>query len=120
MGAAKRTAPAQPPCASNDCKRISRHIRWWDLTTSKPVAVLKGHNSVVRGLALLPDGATLISGGRDQVVLVWDLKRKKNVKTIAVLESVESVTYVPCRARFTHTHTHAHTHAHMHTHTLKL
>ena len=52
------------------------------------------------GLALLPDGVTLISGGRDQVVLVWDLKKKKITKTIAVFESVESVTYVPRDAEF--------------------
>ncbi|KAE9409103.1 WD40 repeat-like protein [Gymnopus androsaceus JB14] len=39
----------------------------------KPIAVLEGHASVPRGLDVTPDGRWLISGGRDSVVLVWDL-----------------------------------------------
>jgi U3 small nucleolar RNA-associated protein 13 len=75
------------------------HIRWWDLKTSKSLGVLEGHNSVVRGLAFVGK-STLISGGRDQVVLVWDLKAKKTIKTSVLMESVESVVLLPTGAEF--------------------
>jgi U3 small nucleolar RNA-associated protein 13 len=81
----------------------------------KPEAVLEGHASVPRGLDVSSDGRWLISGGRDSVVLIWDLfsssknlsttttttkenKNKNNnrktptlVKTIPILERVEAV-----------------------------
>ena len=74
----------------------------------KPEAVLEGHTSVPRGLDVSLDGRWLVSGGRDSVVLIWDLfsssstkekdkKKKSNrktptlVKTIPVLERVEAV-----------------------------
>ncbi|EPQ60264.1 WD40 repeat-like protein [Gloeophyllum trabeum ATCC 11539] len=78
--------------------------------SSKPEAVLEGHVSVPRGLDVSPDGKWLVSGGRDSVVLVWDLAVKKPkpatksqkkgkekevlptlVKTVPVLERVEAV-----------------------------
>ncbi|KAG6811452.1 hypothetical protein H0H92_007323 [Tricholoma furcatifolium] len=80
----------------------------------KPEAVLEGHYSVPRGLAVSLDGKWLVSGGRDSVVLLWNLASKevslqnavgaKNkgkgkdkaftpslVKTIPVLERVEAL-----------------------------
>ena len=77
----------------------------------KPEAVLEGHVSVPRGLDVSSDGKWLISGGRDSVVLIWDLSSSKNlstttkeknknknsrktptlVKTIPILERVEAV-----------------------------
>jgi U3 small nucleolar RNA-associated protein 13 len=74
---------------------------------AKPDAVLEGHHSVPRGLDVSADGRWLISGGRDSVVLLWDLtgapggkanaKGKSKAtfpvlaKTIPVLERVEAV-----------------------------
>ena len=100
---------------------VDTHIRIFDLGTAasrtagsqKPQAVLEGHVSVPRGLDVSLDGKWLISGGRDSVVLIWDLlsndkshhkqigSRKSKgkerelpptlVKTIPVLERVEAV-----------------------------
>ncbi|KAG9314137.1 U3 small nucleolar RNA-associated protein [Chiua virens] len=39
----------------------------------RPIALLEGHVSVPRGLDVTPDGKWLISGGRDSVVLLWDM-----------------------------------------------
>lgn len=77
------------------------HVRWWDLASSKPLGVLKGHNSVVRGVQLVNStgtgsgGELMLTGGRDQVVLVWNLARKKIIKTIPVYEAVEAVVVLP-------------------------
>lgn len=74
----------------------------------KPEALLEGHVSVPRGLDVSFDGRWLVSGGRDSVVLIWDLSpsmqpsKKENgktsvkrlpilVRTIPVLERVEAV-----------------------------
>ncbi|THH13498.1 hypothetical protein EW146_g6731 [Bondarzewia mesenterica] len=99
---------------------VDTKVRVWDLARSaeaarsgksaKPEAVLEGHVSVPRGLDVSEDGRWLISGGRDAVVLVWDLgesKRKAKdkkvgkgkekeqgpvlAKTITTLERVEAV-----------------------------
>lgn len=101
---------------------VDTRIRIFDLTaiaqkasgTHKPVAVLEGHVSVPRGLDVSPEGKWLISGGRDSVVLIWDLSSERVskgrggsskgkakgkekefaptlFKTIPVLERVEAV-----------------------------
>ncbi|KAF8634957.1 hypothetical protein AX15_000683 [Amanita polypyramis BW_CC] len=93
---------------------VDTKIRIFDLSASanksKAEAILEGHVSVPRGLDASPDGKWLISGGRDSVVLIWDLSRlqktqvgdskRKNkgtdtgrvpFKTIPALERVEAV-----------------------------
>lgn len=77
----------------------------------KPKAVLEGHVSVVRGIDVTPDGKYAVTGGRDKVVLVWDMlgesagavKKGKGkatttpklVQTIIVQEQVESLGLLP-------------------------
>ncbi|KAF8078978.1 U3 small nucleolar RNA-associated protein [Lyophyllum atratum] len=97
---------------------VDTRIRIFDLSATsnsagggKPEAVLEGHYSVPRALDVSLDGKWLVSGGRDSVVLVWDLSSKPNtskssggkakgkekafsptlVKTIPVLERVEAL-----------------------------
>jgi U3 small nucleolar RNA-associated protein 13 len=100
---------------------VDTKIRIFDLSAAaarsgaaaKPEAVLEGHVSVPRGLDVSRDGRWLVSGGRDSVVLVWDISRRVTsdsgpgkstkakgkekdgapqlVKTIPVLERVEAV-----------------------------
>ncbi|KAK7007046.1 U3 small nucleolar RNA-associated protein [Favolaschia claudopus] len=96
---------------------LDTRIRIFELTdttssgsggTQKPVAVLEGHVSVPRGLDVSQDGKWLISGGRDSVVLVWDLSPLQQsatkgtkgkgkalaptlAKTVPILERVEAV-----------------------------
>lgn len=97
---------------------VDTRIRIFDLTATtrkgdqgaRPIAVLEGHVSVPRGLDVTPDGKWLISGGRDSVVLVWNLHAKSSgvksaeastgkgksnspvlAQTIPVMERVEAV-----------------------------
>ena len=100
---------------------VDTKIRIFDLmATSKneqgslrPIAVLEGHVSVPRGLDVTPDGKFLVSGGRDAVVLIWDMssivgetksqrmgKSKATaiapslVKTIPIMERVEATGFI--------------------------
>ncbi|KAI9512888.1 WD40 repeat-like protein [Russula earlei] len=95
---------------------VDTRIRVWDLTKGaeqaragkqvKPEAVLEGHVSVPRGLDISEDGRWLVSGGRDQVALIWDMSERQPkrsgkgkekeawpalVNTITTLERVEAV-----------------------------
>ncbi|KDR85754.1 hypothetical protein GALMADRAFT_132409 [Galerina marginata CBS 339.88] len=102
---------------------VDTRIRVFNLTEGastssgggKPEAVLEGHVSVPRGLDVSADGRWLVSGGRDSVVLIWDLLSKSSsassakpkkptrktpaltpslIKTIPILERVEAVGFL--------------------------
>lgn len=73
---------------------------------AKPRSILEGHVSVVRGIDVTVDGRWAITGGRDKVVLVWDLYGKESkkgkekespklVQTIIAGEQVETVGLLP-------------------------
>ncbi len=71
----------------NDCKvnAISYHpsgnylascgsnslIYIWDLSTSKKIRTLEGHNGTINIVKFSKDGNTIISGGSDDKVIVW-------------------------------------------------
>lgn len=66
-------------------------VRVWDLNERSCTFVLKGHFSAVTGLAVSPDGWTLLSAGRDKVVHAWDLRDGKQTATVPVYEALEGI-----------------------------
>ena len=79
---------------------------------AKAKHVLEGHVSVVRGIDVSADGKWAVTGGRDKVVLVWDLSGNatgasaskkgkgkasgpKVVQTIIAQEQVEALGLIP-------------------------
>lgn len=48
-------------------------IRLFDVGSKKSLSLLKGHLANVRSLAFTPDGRTLVSGGNDCTVKIWDV-----------------------------------------------
>lgn len=44
--------------------------------------ILEGHDGPVYSVAYTPDGKTLVSGGHDKTVRVWNLATGRNVKTL--------------------------------------
>ncbi|MEH2082560.1 MAG: serine/threonine-protein kinase [Nostoc sp.] len=41
-----------------------------------------GHSDIVRTLAIIPDGQTLVSGGDDETIKIWNLYSAEEIKTI--------------------------------------
>jgi U3 small nucleolar RNA-associated protein 13 len=70
-------------------------VRVWDLVSKTCVATLQAHFSAVTSLSISPDGWTLLSGGRDGVVIAWSLRDYSKLATVPVYEAVEGVVAVP-------------------------
>ena len=52
-------------------------IKVFDASLGKEVASLNGHNGAIASLIFAADGKTLVSGGNDTTILLWDLVRIK-------------------------------------------
>ncbi|CAE6932009.1 Tbl3 [Symbiodinium sp. CCMP2592] len=76
-------------------------VRLWDLESSVCVAVLKDHLSSISSMCFGPVKSKLyqlVTGGRDQVVNVWNLEEKCSlVRSIPVFENVEGVVAIPTK-----------------------
>ncbi|MCL7035917.1 hypothetical protein MKW94_024153 [Papaver nudicaule] len=84
---------------SNDDEKEDEKDPVKDLMKKFPqcIAVLDKHFSTVTSLALSEDGLTLLSGGRDKVVNLWDLRDLRNCcfkMTVPTYEMVETVCVI--------------------------
>ncbi|XP_024179568.1 transducin beta-like protein 3 isoform X1 [Rosa chinensis] len=70
-------------------------VNVWDLDTKKRVATLTEHNSTVTSMALSEDGRTLLTAGRDKVVILWNLDDYSCLKTVTTYETLEAVCVIP-------------------------
>ena len=52
---------------------VDQTIRLWDTETGEHKHTLAGHIDDVYSAAFSPDGSTLVSGSRDETILLWDI-----------------------------------------------
>ena len=45
----------------------------WDAESGSPILTLKGHTDTVRSVAVSSDGKRVASGGRDNMVRIWNV-----------------------------------------------
>ena len=56
--------------------------------------IWQGHFSAVTSLSLASDRWTLLSGGRDKVAHLWDLRHHTKLVTVPVYEALEGMMHV--------------------------
>lgn len=67
----------------------------WNLVKRKCIMTSNEHGGAVRGLAFLPDGEYFMTGGRDQIVVLYRVSNlKKIVQTFTVRHQVEKCGFV--------------------------
>lgn len=70
-------------------------VKIWDLVKRKCILTMNEHASAVRGLGFDRNGTHFVSGGRDQIVVVYETKNfKKPVSTLSVKHQVESCGFL--------------------------
>ncbi|CAF0840057.1 unnamed protein product [Didymodactylos carnosus] len=67
-----------------------------NLHSTMPATILDGHMSAITAFVL--DKDILISAGRDRVVIIWDLQTMMSLRTIPVMEAVESLIVLQSNA----------------------
>ncbi|KAF5939809.1 hypothetical protein HYC85_020976 [Camellia sinensis] len=69
----------QPTIVSSSWDRT---VKIWKLTNCKIRASLAGHSGYVNTVAMLPNGSLCASGGKDGVILLWDLAEGKRLYSL--------------------------------------
>ena len=73
-------------------------VRVWALASKTCKGVLKGHDSAVTTLALHHETQTLVTGGRDRVVGVWDLDTMCIVNSLPIYDVIEGLAIMEAAA----------------------
>ena len=85
-----RMAERLPPAPTGQTMGV--HL--WDIQSRKQLAVLRGHNGFVFGVAFGPDGRTLASAGNDTVRL-WDTSSYQQLAVLPGGGQLNDVAYSP-------------------------
>ena len=51
---------------------MDKTAKMWDATNGRELLTLKGHNNMVLGVAFLPDGRRIVTGGDDSTAKLWE------------------------------------------------
>jgi WD40 repeat protein len=70
-------------------------VRLWEIPSGQEQPALKGHKSVVMGVAFSPDGKRLATAGGDRVVRLWDPVTGKEQRAWEVPEGARAVAFSP-------------------------
>lgn len=74
-----------------------RTVKIWNLTNCKLRATLAGHTGYVNTAAVSPDGSLCASGGKDGVILLWDLAEGKKLYSLESGSIIHSLCFSPNR-----------------------
>ena len=69
------------------------NVRIWNLNQKKSVASLDSHQAVVRSLAFSAEQQLLLSVGRDQTLILWDLRSFGIRRAIPTRETIEAAGF---------------------------
>ncbi|KAL0270191.1 UNVERIFIED_CONTAM: hypothetical protein PYX00_007677 [Menopon gallinae] len=66
-------------------------ISCWDLETGDLLYQFSGHYSKITSISFHHSNKYLVSCGRDKVIMLWDLEKKKCIKTFPAFECLEGI-----------------------------
>jgi WD40 repeat protein len=71
-------------------------VQFWDVTTGRQIAAIKGHSRGVNKVAFSRDGKMLASGGTDNTIKIWDVATQSELRTLTGhTAGVESIDFSP-------------------------
>ncbi|XP_044714788.1 WD domain, g-beta repeat domain-containing protein [Hirsutella rhossiliensis] len=74
---------------------LDKMVKCWDLETNKVIRHYHGHLSGVYTLSLHPTLDVLVTGGRDGVARVWDMRTRSNIHVLS--GHTQTVADVKCQ-----------------------
>ncbi|KAI8091258.1 guanine nucleotide binding protein beta subunit [Gilbertella persicaria] len=86
--------PAHPVIISAGWDKL---VKVWDLTKLKIRTNFIGHNGYVNTVAISPDATLCASGGKDGVVMLWDVKDAKHLYSLEAGNEVHHLVFSPNR-----------------------
>ncbi|KAG0175050.1 Guanine nucleotide-binding protein subunit beta-2-like 1 [Apophysomyces sp. BC1015] len=72
-------------------------VKVWNLHTTKLRANFIGHTGYLSSVTISPDGSLCASGGKDGVVMLWDLKEVKYLYSFEANEPIHAIAFSPSR-----------------------
>ncbi|CAN7098785.1 unnamed protein product [Brassica rapa subsp. narinosa] len=72
-------------------------VKVWNLSNCKLRSTLAGHTGYVNTVAVSPDGSLCASGGKDGVVLLWDLAEGKKLYSLEANSVIHALCFSPNR-----------------------
>ncbi|XP_052176072.1 guanine nucleotide-binding protein subunit beta-like protein [Diospyros lotus] len=84
----------QPTIVSSSWDRT---VKIWNLSNCKLRSTLAGHSGYVNTVAVSPDGSLCASGGKDGVILLWDLAEGKRLYSLDAGSIIHSLCFSPNR-----------------------
>ncbi|CAO3675174.1 unnamed protein product [Umbelopsis vinacea] len=86
--------PANPVIVSGGWDKV---VKVWELTKCKLRTNHIGHTGYINTVTVSPDGSLCASGGKDGIVMLWDLNDSKHLYSLEAGDIVNALTFSPNR-----------------------
>jgi WD40 repeat protein len=91
----KMTPDEKKVVSINNYSDYPNSIKIWDNETAKFLLTLTGHSSIVKEIAITPDGTKIISGSRDSSIKIWNLSTGKCLHTFIDDSPITAIAISP-------------------------
>ncbi|EMR09696.1 guanine nucleotide-binding protein subunit beta-like protein [Pneumocystis murina B123] len=72
-------------------------VKSWDFSNFKLKTNYIGHNGFINSVTISPDGSLCASGGKDTIVMLWDLNESKHLYSLEAGDIINALVFSPNR-----------------------